>query len=122
MSVSNLSLHLYGNLKTINVMNTKLNVPKVENVDLLFSTLNTNKELLALAQEKESELQPYASIFSTLFYSGGVLHFKEGIDPEYRESLTRYLKAFMRSWNPKHEHKEAVSSLILSELVDASKY
>lgn len=103
-------------------MSNQLNVPKVEDADLVFSTLNTNKELLALAQGKELELRPYARIFSTLFYSGGKLHFKEGIEPEYRESLTRYLKAFMGSWNPKHEHKEAVSSLILSELVDASKY
>jgi hypothetical protein len=56
------------------------------------------------------------------FFKGGVLHYKDGLPEPFRERATMYLKSIMGSFAPKHEHKEAVCALILSELVDIKAY
>jgi len=61
----------------------------------------------------------YNELFSSLFYSGGKLNFKKDLSLDFREKALPYLKAFMQSFEPRHEEKEAISALLLSELVDA---
>ena len=61
---------------------------------------------------------PYNELFSTLFLQGGELKFKKDVDPDFKEKAIPYLKAFMGSFEPKHEHKEAVCAMLLSELVE----
>lgn len=60
----------------------------------------------------------YNALFSSLFFSGGKLDFKKNLDMELKQNALPYLKAFMGSFEPKHEEKEAISALLLSELVD----
>jgi len=58
-------------------------------------------------------------LFNELFFNGGMLNFKKDLDPKFQKGATIYLKSFMQSFSPKHEEKEAISALILSELVVA---
>lgn len=53
-------------------------------------------------------------IFSQLFFKGGagyVLTEKPGID---KVKAITHLVALMRSWEPKHEHKEAACAWVMS--------
>lgn len=85
-----------------------------------FSTLKTDPKLLKEAKKRGfyEEKTPYNALFSELFFSGGKLNFKKDLPEDFKSSATEYLLSFMRSFEPKHEEKEAVSALILSELVD----
>lgn len=88
------------------------------------SAQDTAPELLDEAKERGfyNGRTPYNTIFSSLFFQGGVLHYKDGLPEPFRERATMYLKSIMGSFAPKHEHKEAVCALILSELVDIKAY
>lgn len=94
--------------------------PEVSKADLAFSTFNTIPELLIEAEERgfNRSSNPYCILFSTLFFKGGRVKFKTGIDDDFKQRAWLYVRAFMGSWNPKHEHKEAISAMILSELVE----
>lgn len=85
-----------------------------------FSTLKTDPKLLEEAKKRGfyEEKTPYNALFSELFFSGGKLNFKKDLPEDFKSSATEYLLSFMRSFEPKHEEKEAISALILSELVD----
>ena len=102
---------------------TQYPFPELSNFDVAFSTLNTPADLLAEAEARGFLLgnTEFNTLFSELFFSGGQLHFKDGLDPEFKRRGSVYLKALMASFEPKHEHKEAVCALLLSELVDARK-
>ena len=60
----------------------------------------------------------YNVLFSTLFYNGGALNFKQDLDLDFKSKALPYLKEFMRSFEPRHEDKEAICALLLSELVE----
>ena len=94
------------------------NFPELTGLDIAFSTLKTDPFLLELAKERGfyNGNTPYNRLFSDLFYSGGSLTFKCSITEEFKKKAIPYLKAFMGSFEPKHEEKEAICSLILSEL------
>lgn len=94
--------------------------PKVSAIDLAFPTIRTNPELLDEAKKRGfyNGYTPYNKLFSTLFYSGGKLNFKKDLSPEFKNKALPYMKAFMGSFEPKHEEKEAICSLLLSELVE----
>lgn len=94
--------------------------PIVTDLDMAFPTLKADKTLLAEAHERGfiHGDTPYERMFSKLFFEGGKLDFKEGLEPEFKSNATAYLKAFMGSWEPKHEHKQSICALILSELVN----
>jgi len=93
--------------------------PEVQDVDIAFGIGITPK---ILNQAKEAgfydKRTPYNDLFSKLFFSGGKLNFKKGLNPDSQTRATRYLKAVMGSFEPKHEEKEAVCAMILSELVE----
>lgn len=82
--------------------------------------LSTDKKLLAEAHKRGfyNGHTDYNKLFSTLFFEGGKLNFKADLPKDFKTSATRYLKSFMGSFDPKHEEKEAICALLLSELVD----
>lgn len=98
---------------------TKFNFPKVSTVDMVFPTLPTNKELLLEAKNRGyyNGNTPYNKLFSTLFFSGGKVKFKTNVDQEFSNNAWNYVRCFMGSWEPKHEEKEAICAMILSEIV-----
>jgi hypothetical protein len=93
---------------------TKYNFPEAD-----FS-LPTDKKLLAEAKARGFYCgnTKYNALFSALFFSGGKLTLKDDVDPEFKAKALPYLKDFMGSFMPKHEEKEAISALLLSELVE----
>ena len=94
--------------------------PNITDAGKVFGTFNTVPELLAEAKARGfyDGDTPYNSLFSKLFFAGGKLNFKPNLPEDFKTNATRYLGAFMRSFAPKHEEKEAICALILSELVD----
>ncbi len=60
----------------------------------------------------------YNKLFSSLFFNGGKINFKENLDPDFKKNALPYLRSFMGSFAPKHEEKEAISAMLLSEMVD----
>jgi hypothetical protein len=92
---------------------TKFEFPK--------DAMNTNKELLAEAKERGfyNGRTKYNKLFSTLFFSGGSVDFKKDIDEDFRKNAWQYCRKFMGSWSPKHEEKEAICAMIMSEIIEA---
>ena len=82
--------------------------------------LPTDKKLLAEAKDRGfyRGYTPHNKLFSTLFFKGGKLHFKQDLNSEFKSKALPYLKAFMGSFAPKHEEKEAICAMLLSELVE----
>jgi hypothetical protein len=82
--------------------------------------MNTNFKLLTEAKKRGFYCgdTKYNTLFSELFFGGGTLDFKEDLDGEFKDKSLTYLKMFMQSYSPKHEEKEAISAMILSELVN----
>jgi hypothetical protein len=80
----------------------------------------TDKKLLIEAKSRDfyNGNTPYNALFGGLFFGGGKLNFKKDIPEDFRKTATQYLKAFMGSFEPKHEEKEAICAMLLSELVD----
>jgi len=106
---------------TQNKMDLKeFNFPKPSSVDRIFSTYDTIPELLQEAKERGFLYghTPYNRLFSKLFFSGGKIAFKSDIDEEYKRRVWNYCKAFMGSWEPKHEHKEAICAMLMSEILE----
>lgn len=95
--------------------------PEMSGVDMAFGCMGADPLLLEEAKARDFYCgnTPYNELFSKLFFSGGKLNFKTDLPPEFKTKATRYLKSFMGSFEPKHEDKEAISALLLSELVDA---
>lgn len=85
--------------------------------------LSTDHELYQEAVNRgfNKSSNPYCQLFQVLFFEGGRLHFKANL-PSNWEEITRYLKALMGSFAPKHEEKEAICAYLLSHLVDIDKY
>lgn len=98
---------------------TKYNFPKVSKVDLAFSTFDTIPELLAEAEKRGFDHNnKYCRYFGKLFFGGGSVVFKTGLDENFKNNAFLYMRALMGSFAPKHEHKEAVCGMLLSELVE----
>jgi len=97
-----------------------MDITKYKFVTPEFRDPPTDNNLLdeARARGFDDRNNKYCGIFSKLFYEGGKLNFKQGLDPAFKESAVPYLRAFMQSFSPSHEVKMAISALILSELVD----
>jgi len=82
--------------------------------------LPTNQELLAEAKKRgfdKYNATPYNKLFSDLFFNGGEITFKADLDEDFKTKAYPYLISFMGSFESKHEHKEAICALLLSELV-----
>lgn len=97
-----------------------MDITKLDFTKATETSYNVDKSLLAEA-DKRGFLHghtKYNDLFSELFFSGGKLNFKENLDKEFVNNVLPYFKSLIGSFGPKHEHKEAVCALILSELVD----
>jgi len=83
--------------------------------------LPADSKLLAEARDRGfyGGRTPYNDLFSSLFFGGGALNLKKGLNEDFKASALPYLKAFMGSFEPKHEEKEAICAMLLSELVEA---
>lgn len=94
--------------------------PELKPLEVAFSTLRTNKDLLAEAKERGfyNGSTKYNSLFSSLFFSGGQVEFKKNLNEEFKNKAWTYCRAFMGSWEPKHEEKEAICAMIMSELLE----
>jgi hypothetical protein len=97
--------------------------PEIKEVDLVFSTTETDPDLLVEARERGfyNGDTPYNKLFSKLFFNGGKVAFQEGVDKDFKAKAWPYLKSLMASFEPKHEEKEAISALIMSELLVADE-
>ena len=95
--------------------------PNVTGLDIAFPTFNTDPVLLAEARARGfyNGNTPYNDLFSSLFFSGGKLNFKADLPEQFKKDATLYLRSFMGSFAPKHEEKEAICAMLLSELVSA---
>ena len=95
--------------------------PQLTAADSMFSTIKTDQKLLAEAKDRGfyNGNTKYNDLFSNLFFNGGKLNLKKDLSPDFREKALPYLKAFMQSFEPRHEEKEAISALLLSEMVEA---
>jgi len=98
----------------------KFKFPEVSDADLAFGIQETNAQLLAEAKKRGfyNGKTKYNDLFSQMFFTGGKLNFKENLDERFKNKAVPYLKGFMRSFAPKHEEKEAICAMLLSELVD----
>ena len=96
------------------------NYPKPTGVDMVFPTYDTIPELLEEAKLRGfyNGYNPYNDLFSKLFYNGGKVIFKKEIDDEKRDKIWYYLRAFMGSWSPKHQDKEAICAMLMSEILE----
>jgi hypothetical protein len=95
--------------------------PKLGGVDVVFPTVRTDPALLAEAKRRGfygHRSTPYNELFSKLFFEGGKVTFKKEVPAEFKKAAWPYLQALMGSFAPKHEEKEAIAALLLSELCE----
>ena len=80
-------------------------------------------ELLAEAKERDfyNGHTAHNDLFNELFFSGGKIEFQKDLDEDFKTRAWTFCRGFMGSWDPKHEHKEAVCALLMSELLVAKK-
>lgn len=92
----------------------------MDGVSIAFSTLRTDTTLLEEAKERGfyNGNTPYNKLFSTIFFIGGQVKFKSGLEKSFVDKAWPYTIALMSSWEPKHEEKEAICAMLLSELVE----
>lgn len=102
---------------------TKFKFPKVTTVDLAFCTFKTDPDLLEEAKKRGfyDNRTPYNELFNKMFFSGGMVRFKKGLDADFKERAWNYCRAFMGSFEPKHEEKEAICSMLMSELLETEE-
>ena len=88
--------------------------------DIAFSTLKTDPKLLEEAKERGfyGGRTQYNTLFGEIFYNGGKIKWKEGVEEEFRKNVYLYFKCLIRSFDPKHEEKEAICAMLLSEIVE----
>lgn len=87
--------------------------------DMAFPIYDTIPELLAEAKERGFLYghKPGNELFSKLFFNGGSVNFKQDIDEEYKRRVWYYLRCFIRSFAPKHEHKDAICAMLMEEIL-----
>lgn len=83
--------------------------------------LPTDPKLLAEAKKRGfyNGNTPHNKLFQNLFFEGGKLNFKANVDTQFKNNVVSYFRAFAASFEPKHEEKEAICAMLLSEIVEA---
>lgn len=92
---------------------------EVTELDLAFGCKLDN-ELLKEAENRgflygDTE---YNSLFAKLFFKGGTVVFKKDAKKSFVQKAWPYCRAVMASFAPKHEHKEAVCAMLMSEMLE----
>ena len=95
-------------------------LPKQTGADIMFPTYRTIPALLEEAKLRKfyNGNTPYNKLFSDLFYSGGKVVFKKDVEEETLKTIWSYCRSFMGSWEPKHEEKEAICAMLMSEVLE----
>jgi len=95
----------------------EFNWPEVTDVDIAFGGIGADPDLLKEAKTRGfyRTNTPYNQLFSKLFFNGGKINIKKGLDKSFERKALRYFKALTISFEPKHEEKEAICAMILSE-------
>ena len=80
-------------------------------------------ELIEEAKERGFYLgrTDHNKLFNDLFFDGGKIEFKKDFDEDFKAKAWPFCRGFMGSWDPKHEHKEAICAMLMSELLVAPK-
>lgn len=93
--------------------------PEPSMADSVFPTFRTIPELLEEARERGfyNGSTPYNKLFSKLFFEGGKIQYKPDVDEEFLIRAWTYCRTFMGSFEPKHEHKEAICAMLMSEVL-----
>ncbi len=94
--------------------------PPVTGADMAFPVFHTIPALLAEAKWRGfyNGNTLYNRLFSALFFRGGRVVFKKDLPEGFKDRAWPYLQSFMGSWSPKHEEKEAICAMLLSELTE----
>jgi len=97
--------------------------PEVTEADAVFPTFRTIPELLEEAKERGfyGGNTPHNNLFSDLFFNGGNVEFKKGLDEDFKNRVWGYCRCFMGSFEPKHEEKDAICAMLMSEILVAKK-
>jgi len=97
--------------------------PEVKGVDMAFPTLETIPELLEEAKERGfyNGQTEYNELFSEVFFNGKKIKFKDGLTEDFKVKAWSYACAFMGSSQPKHEEKDAICAMLMSELLVISE-
>ena len=93
--------------------------PKVTGADVVFPTRDTDQKLLAEARRRgydDYPEKPGVKMFNTMFYRGGRLQYRKDVPEDHVKNVYAYLRSFMGSFAPKHEHKTAVCGMLLDEI------
>jgi hypothetical protein len=93
--------------------------PEISQIDMAFSTLDADKDLLEEANSRN--LEKGREKFSELFYNGGKIELQKDVKGTWKEKAFLYARALMGSWEPKHEHKEAICAMIFEETLILDK-
>jgi len=93
-----------------------LKIFEVSDLEMAFGVENQKiPKTSDIPQEFWDEKTYWNKLFSTLFFKGGEITNiipKEGVDSD---KALRAIKAVMRSWEPKHEDKEAIVAYMFSQ-------
>lgn len=92
----------------------KFEFPKVDGIDIAFPTFNTIPALKeeAIKRGFDNYNNKWCKRFSDLFYGGGKLNLKA----DHNKDMLNYMRSFIGSFAPKHEDKEMICAMLLSEL------
>jgi hypothetical protein len=91
--------------------------PEISDEDIAFGGYPRDwfSEILKEAEEKDFGMNN-SDRAAQLFYRGGKVNVKEGLDKEYASKGLRALRAVLGSFEPLHEHKMAVCEYIIDNL------
>lgn len=98
-------------------MSIKFHPVDVTDVELAFGGKSMEKLLPKwsdIPEEFKNRTTKWNKLFRLIFFKGeapGTIASVEGIDPH---KAGRHLRAIMKSWEPKHEHKEAGVAYLMS--------
>lgn len=94
----------------------RIDFPEVTDSDIAFGGY-PEEWFQKILHEKESPSK-YQGLAQTLFFEGGEVPTNKHIDSEYLRKGLRILKAVLRSWGSKHEHKIQVAGVILKSICE----
>jgi len=94
--------------------------PEVSESGRIFSTEKIPSDLFEEAKRRGfyNGHTPYNRLFSQLFFNGGNLLFKKDLDDNLKSKAWPYCRTIMASLEPKHEVKEAVCAMLMSEILE----
>jgi hypothetical protein len=93
-------------------------IPEMNDVDSAFSNAKHLPKYDKVPERFKSTYDPYVKFISTWFFNGKTkaeiesLISKEGVD---KNKALRAIAACLKSWEPKHEHKEAGCAYMLAD-------